>query len=68
MAQSESDYLLKLWDRNVCPFCKESLDPMKRVGSGKKKDGGFCSLSCYARYYELDLRERARRIQEDFTS
>jgi hypothetical protein len=65
MARSETAYLLELWDKNICPFCKESFDPKKRVGTGQKKNGGFCSLTCYARYYELDLRERARRRQQD---
>jgi hypothetical protein len=68
MAQSESSYLLELWDKNTCPYCKKSFDPEKRVGTGQKKQGGFCSLSCCARYYELDLLERARRIQLDSTS
>jgi hypothetical protein len=65
MAQSESKYLLELWDRHICPFCKNVFDEKKRVGTGRKSDGGFCSLSCYTQYYELDLRERARRIQRD---
>ncbi len=68
MAQLESNYLLKLWDRNVCPFCKKSFDPAKRVGTGRKKDGGFCSLSCYTRYYEMDLRAKARKMQREFDS
>jgi hypothetical protein len=67
MARSESDYLLDLWNRNTCPFCKITFDERKRVGSGRKRDGGFCSLLCYTRYYELELRERARRIQKDST-
>jgi len=32
-----------------------------RVGSGRKADGGFCSLGCYAGYYSLELIDRARR-------
>ncbi len=68
MAQSESKYLLELWGRNICPFCKNVFDEGKRVGTGRKSDGGFCSLSCYTEYYKLDLRERARRIQRDSSS
>jgi len=67
MALSESVYLLNLWEKNVCPFCKKQYDARGRVGSGRKRDGGFCSLACYTGYYELDLRERARRIQQDYT-
>jgi len=66
MARSESDYLLELWDKKICPFCREPIKEGKRVGTGRKKDGGFCSLGCYTRYYELELRERARRTQRSF--
>lgn len=30
----------------------------KRVGSGKKSEGGFCSLDCYGEYYKAELTER----------
>lgn len=63
MARSESDYLLELWAKNVCPFCGKPIKEGTRVGTGRKRDGGFCSLECYTRYYELELRERARKIQ-----
>ena len=33
----------------------------KRVGSGKKSEGGFCSLDCYASYYKGALIERAKK-------
>lgn len=62
---SETQYLLDLWSRNICPWCGNQIPEGKRVGSGRKRDGGFCSLACYTRYYELDLRERARRILKD---
>jgi hypothetical protein len=32
------------------------------MGTGDKKKGGFCSLECYAKYYELDIRERLREF------
>jgi len=35
-----------------------------RVGTGRKSDGGFCSLDCYANFYQLELSERARRLSE----
>jgi hypothetical protein len=62
MARSESEYLLDLWDRNICPYCGQAITEGTRIGTGRKADGGFCSLQCYTRYYELDLRERARRL------
>jgi hypothetical protein len=30
--------------------------------TGPKDKGGFCSLECYGKYYELDIRERAGRF------
>lgn len=50
MARSECDYLLELWDKNICPNCGEQIPEHCRIGSGKKADGGFCSLECYAKY------------------
>jgi hypothetical protein len=34
------------------------------VGSGQKSKGGFCSLDCYAAFYQHELAERARRISQ----
>lgn len=62
MARSESDYLLDLWDRNICPYCGQPIAEGMRVGTGRKADGGFYTIQCYTQYYELDLRERARRL------
>lgn len=52
MAKSERDYLLELWAKNVCPHCGNPIPEGKRVGAGDRGKGGFCSLDCYARYYE----------------
>jgi len=63
MADQERSYLLELWDKGVCPNCAKKIPEGKRVGSGKKSDGGFCSLGCYAEYQEAELIERhAERI------
>ncbi len=62
MAVSEEAYLLDCWNRVVCPYCGKRFPETERVGSGQKKKGGFCSLDCYANYYELDIRERFRRF------
>ena len=64
MAISESEYLLKLWVMNVCPQCGKRIPEGTRVGTGRKSEGGFCSLTCYSRYYCLEIRERARRVSE----
>jgi hypothetical protein len=61
---SESKYLLDLWDRNVCPWCGRTIPEGTRVGSGRRSEGGFCSLSCYANYHSATLEDRARRVQE----
>ena len=62
MARSEKDYLLELWDKNICPNCGKQIPERTRVGSGKKSEGGFCSLECYTRYYEREIRERAKSL------
>ena len=35
-----------------------------RVGSGQKTKGGFCSLDCYARFYEVEIIQRTYRLAE----
>jgi hypothetical protein len=64
MAESEEQYLLELWTKNICPNCGKQIPSGHRVGSGKKSKGGFCSLDCYASFCEYELTERARRISE----
>ena len=62
MAESEQKCLLELWAKNICPNCGKNIPDGKRVGSGKKSDGGFCSLDCYAQYHKADLTERHKKI------
>ena len=64
MAISETEYLLQLWSINVCPWCEKTIPPKTRVGSGRKSEGGFCSLDCYAKYYSIELNDRARKVAE----
>jgi hypothetical protein len=64
MAESMEASLLELWDRNICPNCGKTIPQGTRVGSGRKSDGGVCSLDCYASFYQLQLTERARRLTE----
>jgi hypothetical protein len=64
MTESIEAYLLELWNQNVCPNCGKTIPQGTRVGSGRKSEGGFCSLDCYASFYQLELAERARRIAE----
>ena len=52
------EYLLALWDAGICPNCGDKIPEGKRVGSGKKSDGGFCSLTCYGEYHKATLVER----------
>jgi hypothetical protein len=61
MEISESQYLSELWSANICPWCGKHIPEGTRVGSGRKSEGGFCSLACYANYYALELQERAQR-------
>jgi hypothetical protein len=64
MASSESQYLLELWDKHICPTCGKTIPDGKYIGSGKKAEGGFRSLGCYADYHRLEISERAKKIQE----
>jgi hypothetical protein len=61
---AEEDSLLELWARNICPNCGRQIPAGKRIGSGQKSKGGFCSLDCYASFNEYEIIERARRISE----
>ena len=47
MAESIEASLLELWDRNICPNCGKTIPQGTRVGSGRKREGGYCSLDCY---------------------
>jgi hypothetical protein len=58
---SEEAFLLDCWQRGTCPYCGQSFSAGQRVGSGKKSEGGFCSLNCYAEYHKLSLVERHER-------
>lgn len=63
MDRSEEEYLLELWERNICPFCGKLIPEGTRVGRAEKRHGGFCSLDCLARYYEREFAERATLLQ-----
>jgi len=58
----QESYVLELWEQNICPTCGETISEGMRVGTGRKSDGGFCSLDCYAKFYEVDLVERQTRL------
>ena len=60
--EAEGKVLLELWHQKICPFCEKPIPEGQRLGSGRKKEGGFCSLSCYTEYYKVKLVERLRRI------
>jgi hypothetical protein len=62
MAITEESFMLRCWELGICPHCAKTFTATVRVGSGDKKRGGFCSLNCYAIYYQLTLVERQARI------
>ena len=61
----EERFLLECWTQNVCPQCSKQIPEGKRVGSGKKSDGGFCCLDCYGEYHKKRLIEKHKRLMEE---
>lgn len=66
MEKLEEEYLLELWERNICPFCGNLIPEGTRIGRGQKRLGGFCSLDCVTRYYELEFAGRAALLASVF--
>ena len=58
----EAEFLIELWDKKICPMCGNTIPEGTRVGSGKKSEGGFCSIACFAHYHAEDLIKRAKRV------
>ena len=56
MAETEDAFLAGCLARGVCPTCMKPL--VARIGSGRPKDGTFCSLTCYAQWHETALVRR----------
>lgn len=56
MAENEESYLSQCRQENLCPACRKPLT--NKVGSGRFKDGVFCSQACYAKWHEAAMRNR----------
>lgn len=69
MAVTEEAYLLRCWDAGICPYCGNIIPVGARVGTGRIRDGGFCSLDCFARYRQLEMSSKlallAKRVKSD---
>jgi hypothetical protein len=63
VAISDAAYLRTMWERNECPTCGKAIPVGKHAGSGRKKDGRFCSLDCYARYNAMEFAEKANLLK-----
>ncbi len=49
MATSEKNYLLELWDRNICPNCGADIPERILIAaelSAATAERGLCSLDC----------------------
>lgn len=66
MDKSEEEYLLELWERNICPQCGGEISGEQKFGTGKKREGGFCSLQCYTLYYQTEILQRQQQILKRF--
>jgi hypothetical protein len=56
---AESDYLEELWRSRACPSCEQAIADQGGIGGGRIKQGVFCSLTCFHRYYRRELQNRA---------
>src|SRR5207249_8812735 len=65
LPSKEQRYLADMWDRGLCANCGQPIPEGKRVGSGNKADGGFCSLACFGTYHRLTLRSEERRVGKE---
>ena len=61
------DRLAELWRRGVCPSCGNAIREGTRVGSGRRSDGGFCSLGCYASFHGASLAARHALVERLIT-
>lgn len=53
------------WDEGVCPVCGKKIPEGTRVGSGRKADGGFCSLDCYTAYHGTTHVQKHLKTQKE---
>jgi len=61
VATLEKDYLLELWDRNICTNCGADILIAAEL-SAATAERGLCSLDCYTKCYDPELAERAKRV------
>ncbi len=64
MAESDTERLKRLYKERICPYCGKQISESAGVGSGRVSEGRFCSLDCYAKYYEHELAQRHLRHLE----
>ncbi len=62
VSEGEGEVLRELWEKNICPSCGKLIPEGERVGSGRRREGGFCSMDCYVEYHKEKLIERAKRV------
>lgn len=60
--EAKGEVLLEQWDEDIWPFSEKLIREGQRLGSGREKEVGFCSLDCYAEYHNVRLAERVRTI------
>jgi len=66
MIENEEDYLRRCLEKNICPTCQQLISD--KFGSGKTKDGVFCSLDCYTKWNEaLLIRRHQDRVKKSKT-
>lgn len=64
MRQTEHSLLVELGNRKICPHCGRRIPFEAGVGSGRKSEGVFCSLDCYAHYSVLEMTDRLKLLDQ----
>lgn len=60
---TRAERIKRSWDEGLCANCGKPIPEGARVGSGRRADGSFCSLDCYAQFHGEALLQKARKIQ-----
>jgi hypothetical protein len=64
MRKTEHSLLVELGNRKICPHCGRRIPFEAGLGTGRKFQGVFCSLDCYANYSVLEMTDRLKLLDQ----